>query len=195
MLARSRDLRKFMTRDGLCFWQHGKWVEIGRTESIAHNCNPVFSRPIIVTYKGPEAAQQIQVHVVSYAYKMRNGMLMGECTLLLDDLVHARTARVLKLPLLSPDHNRANGSVMIRCSRCCRLLLAFSAATLMSLLVPLRRCFPSPSADSFTTLTSSGTRYDPSEAGTWVQLHLNSNFLPWINAAGYIAVLLVVRVP
>ena len=103
----------------------------------------MFSRPVIVTYKGPEAAQQFQVHVVSYAYKMRNGILLGECTLLLDDLVHARTARVLKLPLLSPNHNRSNGSLMV-----------------------------------------SGTRYDPSEAGTWVQLHLSSNFLPWINAEG-----------
>ena len=101
-------------------------MEIGRTESIAHSCNPVFSRPIIVTYKGPEAAQQIQVYVVSYAYKMRNGMLMGESTILLDDLVHARTARVLKLPLLSPDHNRSNGSIMIRSGQWNCLVNGFS---------------------------------------------------------------------
>ena len=38
-------------------------------------------------------------------------------------------------------------------------------------------------ADSRAIMTS-GTRYDPSEAGTWVQLHLNCNFLPWIDGAG-----------
>jgi hypothetical protein len=61
--------------------------------------------------------QQIQVNVVSYAFKMRDGMQLGDCTILLDDLVHARTARVLKQPLLSPDHTRANGYVIINASR------------------------------------------------------------------------------
>ena len=32
-------------------------AQVGRTESIAHQCNPVFSRPVIVTYKGAEEAQ------------------------------------------------------------------------------------------------------------------------------------------
>ena len=70
-----------------------------------------------MTYKGPEVLQQIQVNVVSYAFKMRNGMQLGDCTILLDDLVHARTARVLKQPLLSPDHKGSNGSVIINAAR------------------------------------------------------------------------------
>jgi hypothetical protein len=91
--------------------------QIGRTEAISNECNPVFSRPVIVTYRGPDVQQQIQVNVVSYAFKMRDGMQLGDCTILLDDLVHARTARVLKQPLLSPDHTRANGYVIINASR------------------------------------------------------------------------------
>ena len=39
--------------------------------------------------------QQIQVHVVSYAFKMRNGMQLGECTLLLDDLVGVGEGRTV----------------------------------------------------------------------------------------------------
>ena len=70
-----------------------------------------------MTYRGPDVQQQIQVNVVSYAFKMRDGMQLGDCTILLDDLVHARTARVLKQPLLSPDHTRANGYVIINASR------------------------------------------------------------------------------
>lgn len=97
--------------------ENGKWVEIGRTESIAKDCNPVFSRPVLVTYKGPEAAQQIQINVLSHAFKMRNGMPFGQCTFLLDDLVHARTARVLKLPLLGTAKNKSNGSVIVTGAR------------------------------------------------------------------------------
>ena len=124
--------------------EHGKWIEIGRTESISQTRHPTFARPVIVTYAGPEAVQHIQVNVVSYAYKMRDGIQLGECTLLLDDLVHGRTARVMKLPLLSPTHSTlTNGNIII-----------------------------------------SGSSHDPAESGTWVQLGLSANHLPWINGMG-----------
>ena len=79
-----------------------------RNQSRRGRCTTVLTQVLHRTTK----YERVMSHV-SYAFKMRNGMSLGEATLLLDDLVHARTARVLKLPLLAPNHQRSNGSVII----------------------------------------------------------------------------------
>jgi len=92
----------------------GRLVEIGRTDSVPNSCSPQFSRPVMLRYRGPEANQTIHVEVLSFAFKQRNGVPLGSCSFTLDDLVHARTARVLKLALMSPDGARLNGHVIMR---------------------------------------------------------------------------------
>ena len=89
------------------------WIDVGRTESVPNSSNPAFTRSVIVTYKGGGNNQRIRIDVFTHAHKLRNGVFLGCCEFLLEDLVHARTARVMKLPLMSKDKERCNGNCMI----------------------------------------------------------------------------------
>ena len=91
----------------------GAWSKVGQTDSIPHSSEPKFSKPVTVAYLGAGVAQHISVEVLSHAPGARNGISLGECTLLLDDLIHARASRVMKLPLTSPDQAHTNGVVVI----------------------------------------------------------------------------------
>mmetsp|Transcript_24986 Transcript_24986/g.82363 ORF Transcript_24986/g.82363 Transcript_24986/m.82363 type:complete len:491 (+) Transcript_24986:144-1616(+) len=91
----------------------GKWQEIGRTESAANTCHPTFSRSVLVRYKGFGVQQQLMVQALSYAKNIKNGIHLGECVFLLDDLVNSRTARVMKLPFLSADQAKNTGFLTI----------------------------------------------------------------------------------
>eukprot|EP00960_Hanusia_phi_P051091 760593-Hanusia_phi.AAC.5 len=82
--------------------ENGKWQEVGRTESTANTCHPNFSRSVLVRYKGIGVQQQIMVLALSYAKNTKN-----------DDLVNSRTARVMKLPLLSADQTKSTGFLTI----------------------------------------------------------------------------------
>ena len=91
----------------------GPWTKVGQTDSIPHSSEPKFSKPVRIAYLGPTVAQQVQVEVFSHAAGARSGVPLGDCSLLLDDLVHARASRVMKLPLASPDRAHTNGVVVI----------------------------------------------------------------------------------
>lgn len=90
-----------------------EWIDVGRTETVPNSSCPAFTRSIIVTYKGGGNNQKIRIDVFTHAHKLRNGVFLGCCEFQLEDLVHARTARVMKLPLMSKDKERCNGSCMI----------------------------------------------------------------------------------
>jgi hypothetical protein len=91
----------------------GSWSKAGQTDSIPHSSDPQFARPVTVTYRGAAVTQQIAVEVFTHAPGARNGVSLGECALVLDDLVHARASRVMKLPLASPDRAHTNGIIVI----------------------------------------------------------------------------------
>lgn len=93
--------------------EDGKWVEIGQTESVPQSRNPDFSVAVKVRYKGPDVIQRMHVQVFSRAFKMPHGVPLGDCYFILDDLVHSRSARVMKLDIVSPNHQRKNGSITI----------------------------------------------------------------------------------
>lgn len=94
-----------------------KWIEVGRTEIVVNNLNPVFVTRVILNYKF-ESVQHLrfQVYDADEGDNVKNIVLdrqdfIGEAETVLSELVHKKTATKLDLKL----NEKTRGSIIVKC--------------------------------------------------------------------------------